>query len=243
MNNLIFTPDIDRGAYERIIDAAASQMRIGTEAFKESYKVFPGQLVLPIQLSPSVSSYQVSPRKGVNPFINGEIKLDQNDFFGVTGIGLRFGRATYSSDTGLYSNHGSFEKLTWPYEDVFTGSGEASALNNILNGTVSLSVSGDVLVDSLLGQDLCYKAQQATGSASDSINFGGDSGKRGYFPLTPQILLDASADNTLTVQLATGTITNIDGNTNATTRNLLYVMLWGWKIKNLSGKGLSACKV
>ena len=241
-----FTPDIDRGNYERIVALLSKQMGLTPEGFKAQYKVMPAVLKMGVYLNPGLSAYQLSPRKGVDPVIPNTILLDQNDFFGITGISMRIGRAAFSANT--YSNHGNYPVLTYPDPNYFTGNGTAAGkewegLQCIVNGQVGIGVNNDAMVDPILAQELFYNPE-ATYTATPLAypRFGGSQGERGMYPLTPQIILDASADNQVTVNLANGAKLNIDGNISATTvdsgvRNILYVMLSGWKIKNLAGAG------
>lgn len=246
MNNITITPDIRRGDYERIIDEIASQMGVGPKTLKESYKIYPKLLVLPIQLDPTVTNYSVSPRKAVDTPIPGEIKVDQNDFFAIAGMGLRFGRAAYNSGNGAITNHGNYVKHTYPDPAFYAGTNEAAALNNIMNGTVSLQVSGDTLLDGLLGQEMCWQSDgRYVSSPAAQPAFGGAQMQRVPFPLTPCIVIDGNADNRFNINLGNGSNTNIDGSAASATKNFLYVVLDGWQIKNLSGGGLNiaACRV
>ena len=65
------------------------------------------------------------------------------------------------------------------------------------------------------------------------------------FPFTPIIVLDGNADNNINITLGNGSNTNIDGSTGAATKNLLYVVLDGWQVKNLAAgnNNLMSCRV
>lgn len=246
MNNIFISPDPNRATYERIVDMLAQQLSKGGQMYsaddiRAAYKIYRSQLVMGVALNPGLSSYTLSPRKGVDPTVQGTILLDQNDFFGIDKIGLRFGKADYASATGAVSNLGNYRKWTWPTPKVFGGAGEAAALQTILQGNFAVTVSSDTLVDGLLCQDLCYVNDNAdTTTGEPLLTFGGNDGDRGLFDLTPQLILDASADNGFVINLASGTKTVIDGSyAGSTTRNFLYVVASGWKIKNLAGAGLT----
>jgi hypothetical protein len=254
MQPLIISPDSQRGTYERVVGDLASLMGIGADAFKQTYKVFQSTVLMATPLSSGISSYSLSPRKGVDPLIPTAVLLDQNDFFAVSGIGLRYARATYSSTNQSLSQFGNYPKLTYPDATFFngnpaTGLDEWQCLQTIQNGTLSISVTGDTLLDSVSCQELTAKLQTGYNSSGPVLpQFGGSEGDRGIFPITPQLILDASADNLITVQLADGDKAVIDGSVDSsgaatTHRNILYVVLYGWKIKNFSGKGVSACRI
>lgn len=246
MDQNIFTPDIQRGTFERVVGTIAAQMGISPDQFKRGFKVMPSVLKLGQYLNPGLSTYALSPRKAVDPAIPNTILLDQNDFFAITGIGLRIGRAEFAA--GVYSNHGNYPLMTFPDPNYFTGNGsvvgsEPNGLQCLVNGTVGISVNNDAQVDGILAQELFFNPDGTyTSSPVAFPSFGGSEGERGIFPLTPQIILDAAADNAIVVNLANGAKANIDGAISATTtdsgkRNILYVVLYGYKIKNLSGSG------
>jgi len=256
MNNIYISPDQKRQAYERIVSDVAAQMGIGANQFKQQYKVFQSTVLMGAYLESGLSAYSLSPRKGVNPIISTEVKLDQNDFFAVEGMGLRFGRATYSSGNGQYSQHGNYNKFTYPFPSAFngvpaTGLNEYQCLQTILNGTLQVSVTGDTLLDSIACQELVFSQYPGTDDPSFDTNaqtIGGTDGQRGIFPITPQLILDASADNQFQLNLADGDKTVINGSVDdggdpSAHRNLIWLVLYGWKIKNLSGAGVAACRV
>lgn len=245
-----FTPDVQRGTFERVVGLLASQMNLSVQQFMAQYKVMPSVLKLAAYLNTGLSAYTLSPRKGVDQLIPNTNLLDFNDFFAISGIGHRIGRADYASS--VYSNHGNYPLLTYPDPNYFSGSGttagsEANSLQCLVNGTTAITVNNDAMVDGIVSQELFYNPD---GTYIDSPitfpQFGSDDGKRGIFDLTPQIILDASADNGIVVTLANGAKGNIDGSistgtTDSGKRNILYVMLYGWKIKNLAGAGNAAC--
>lgn len=253
MGPILFTPETDRAQYHRIVASLAKQLNMSNEQVIAQYKIMPFILKMATYLSPSKSNYSLSPRSGVNnPAISTAQLLDQNDFFAIGNIGLRFGRAAYAS--GLYSNHGNYPQFTYPDPNYFNGTGttagsEAASLQCIVNGTVGLKVSGDFVIENLSAQDLCFNPISTYASSPLAYpQFGGDrSESRGQYPVTPNYIIDAMADNEFTIQLpADGAKGNIDGSistgtTDSGLRNILYVVAEGWKIKNLAGAGVT-CK-
>lgn len=247
-----FTPDVKRGTYERVVETIAASMGLDAATFKKQYKVMPSVLKLGVALNPGLSNYRLSPRKGVDTPVPNAILLDQNDFFAVEGMGLRLGRAAFASNA--YSNHGNYPVMTYPDPNYFTGNGTAvgkewESLQTLVNGSVSILVNNESMLDPTLAQEFFFNPE-ATYTASPLANprFGGSDGERGIYPVTPQLVLDASADNAISIDLANGAKLNIDGSISTATtdsgvRNFLYVVLYGWKVKNLSGSGANCSKV
>ena len=254
MTPITISPDPNRAVYDRITGLLAAQMGISVEQFIGNYKVMPSQVLMGVALTPGSSSYTLNPRKGVDPAIPGTVLLDQNDLFAVTGIGLRLGRAAFASNA--YSNHGNYPKLTFPDPNYFTNTGtavgtELIGLMNLVNGTLQIGVQGDVQIDPIPAQSLFYNPPATYTSSPVAIpQFGSTPAEQGFFSLTPNLILNADADNAITIQLANGAKLNIDGNistatTDSGTRNILYVVLNGWKVKNGAGlgTGLSCARV
>jgi hypothetical protein len=226
-------------------------MGIAVEQFVNQYKVMWSELCLAAYLNTGLSIYSLSPRKGVNqPSIPTENLLDFNDFFAIAGMGIRLGRADFASNA--YSNWGNKPKLTYPDPSYFSGNGSAAgkeweSLQCLVNGTISITVNNDAMMDPTLAQDFFYNPTASyTASPLEYPGFGGSTEKRGIVPVTPQIILDASADNNVILNLAQGAKLNIDGSistgtTDSGVRNILYVILAGWKIKNLAGAGNAVC--
>jgi hypothetical protein len=247
-NNIIVTPDRSRGDFQRIAESIASSMGLPVDAFLRQYKIMKQILKLGAYLNPATSTYTLSPRKGVDLLIPGTVLLDQNDFFAINSLGLKIGRAAFSG--GIYSNHGNYPSLTYPDPAYFTGTGtsagsEATSLLTLVNGVTSISVNNDVQMDGVLNQDLMLNPQRQYVAASlTPPQYGGwDEASRGFYDITPNLILDASADNGIVVTLSpNGARGNIDGavstgTTDSGVRNIVYVCLEGWKIKNLAGAG------
>jgi hypothetical protein len=248
MDNITISPDVNRAVYDRLTELLSKQMGLSVVQFTGAYKVMPSQIVMAVALNTGTSVYTLNPRKTVDAPVPGTVLLDQNDWFAATGISLRLGRADFAGNT--YSNHGNYPKLTYPDPNYFTGTGttagsELKSLLNIVNGTISVSVQGDAQIDPIPAQSLFFNPMATyTSSPVAYPQFGGSPEEQGFYSLTPNLILDASADNTFNIALANGAKGNIDGaistgTTDSTVRNFLYVFVSGWKIKNLGGTGAS----
>lgn len=242
MSNInIFAADPNRNDLQRALENLAASKGITTEQLMSDYNITPFVVVMAQYLSVTASSYSLHPRNGVDPAIPGTALLDQNDVFIANGISAKIGRAAYAN--GVYSNHGMYPKLTYPDPTYFTGNGttagvEAAQLLELVNGQVSLNVQSTSVIDKL-SADVLFTNPQRAYSAGSLQQF---NQQDTFFPLQPIFTLDAMADNEIQFQLATGVKGNIDGNISSTTtesgvRNILYVLLKGWKVKNFANGG------
>lgn len=244
----LYPPSDARSDYERVVALIAQSMTISPDDVKKTYNIMPSVLKMGLYLQPGVSTYNFYPRKGVDQTaVPDSVLLDQNDWFVANGLGLRFSRCDWASGN-VYSNWGNYVPLTFPDPAFFTYTStsigtEAQGLNCVTNGTASVTVAGTPMIDNLLCSELTFRGDKTyTTSPVAYPSFGGDAGKRGFFAQTPTLILDAMADNAVVINLNKGTLTNIDGNISATTtasttRNTLYVLLNGWKIKNFANGG------
>jgi hypothetical protein len=246
MTPITISPNKDRATYDRIVELLAGQFNLLPADFTKQYKVMPSQIIMARALNPGLSSYSFSPRKAVDPNVTGTVLLDQNDWFAADAVGLRVGRMSFAG--GVYSNTGNNKKFTFPDPNFFTYTGSAvgneiDGLMTIVNGTFDVSVQGDSQVDPMPAESLFFNPMSTyTSSPVAYPQFGGTQEEQGFYSLTPNLIFDASADNQFRVIVADGLKSNIDGaistaTTDSTKRNFLYVVVKGWKIKNLGGTG------
>jgi len=221
--------------YVRVATALASRLGITPDQFVASYKFYDDELYLPKALSVSQTQYDFNPVRGLDSLVPTAILMDKSDLFAITSIGLIFTRATYASATDTLSGYGDFPGYTYPYAAVFTGTAEQSGLLNVVSGQVALSVNSDqqfnIPARRMVYADEYINAQVAT------IKYGGASnGEQGLLDLNQIVVMDGENQNTISVTLASGgTLTNINGNTNATTRNILAVRITGFRVRNMAG--------
>lgn len=252
MTNVMIAPDSGRFFLDRVVNSVAKTFGISPEQARQSYKFAPQTIIIGQPLKPNLSSYNFSPRNNVGVSYNSGIRLDQNDFFGVKSIGLKFGRATYASNSGQYSNFGNYPKLSYPYVNYFVGNpasglDEWQCLQTVVNGEYVLTVNSDQIISSDACSKLVYAAQRAYSDQTQEvelpqINGLADPASRGLFTIDPNYVLDMNVDNLITVNLADGDTAVIDGSVDdsgaATAyRNFLWVEMEGVVIKNMASGG------
>lgn len=258
MNNVTISTDKTRADFERMVTAVANERGLPTEVARTGFKNMPHILKLGAYLSPGQNSYTFNVRRSIDAPIPGEIKMDTSDAFNVVGIGIRFSKADFAS--GAYSNHGNFLHLTYPDPAYFDGapaSGtvkpEHAALQCVLNGTLEAQVAGDKIFDGIAANFfVCNPDATYTDASASTIahpGFGGSVERQGFTNITPQFILQGENDNAFVLNVAAGDRTLIDGNLNAagaaaTTRNIVWLYLLGFKIKNFAAPpaSLSACR-
>jgi hypothetical protein len=233
-----------RSNYLRVADAVSGMLGISREAFISQYKFYDNELKLLTPLQPSQSSYTLNPVRGLDSNVPSSFLMDKSDLFAVTGVGLAFTRATYASASNSLSQYGNYPEYSYPYAAVFTGSNEQTGLLNVVRGSVALSVNADQQWE--IPADRMVFANQYINSQTQTIQIGGNDAHQGILNLNSIVIMDGENQNTLTVNLAQGgLLTNIDGNTNETTRNILCIRLIGFRIRNVANGGFSAanCRV
>lgn len=248
MPNIQIPADRGRSNFLRAAGQVAKMMGLPTvEALLEQYKVYDSELKMPMLLQPGTTSYTFNPVTGITTPVPGEIKIQKNDWFAVTGVGLRFTRAAYASSNGTLSNYGNYDEYTFPYASIFTGAGigagatEANCMLTVVRGNIGLSVNNDEQWR-LPCKTLTYTNQQLDNDSPETIVFGPGSEAQGLFQLNGIIILNGGVDNLLTLNLLNGDTSNIDGNNDdaGTTRNLVMPVLQGILIKNVANGGYSA---
>lgn len=244
MQQQILPADNGRSNYLRVAGTVAGMLGIPVDQFVTGYKFYDDELVLLQALSTAQTQYVFNPVKGLDTPVPTQNLMDKSDLFAVTGVGVFFTRATYTSATGLLSAFGNYEQQTYPYAAVFSGTNEQAGLLNIVRGTVALSVNSDqqwkVPVDRMVFKKEFVQSQVTT------IQYGGDNASQGLLDLNALVIMDGENQNQIILDLATGgTLTNIDGNTNATTRNIIGIKLIGFRVRNVANGGFTAanCRV
>ena len=129
--------------------------------------------------------------------------LNLQDAFVVSRIGV-FVAAPASSTTT------AFPYFTYPNAQTFTTAGAATALYNLYNGNMSITVNNRQIVPSwdLYKHLYVPQTQQATSTGTNTAIDQNDASEYGYYPVEPNIVLVGSKNNQVTLNLpaAIGTL-------------------------------------
>lgn len=173
---------------------------LGQAVLSQSY------LRLEVNLSTSITNYQfpvlVNDVSSSNTTsFNTEQRLNLQDAFYVSQIGLFFGVPSSSTDT-------SFQLCTYGNPYIFSASNTADSLYNWYNSSLSLTVNNRQIVPAY---DLYrhYSVPQTQGgnayttAQTKAFTDQQDGGTSAFYPIEPGWVLVGSKQNTLQVQLAT----------------------------------------
>lgn len=256
MQPIMIAPDPTRAFYDRVVRSVSAAFGISEEQVRRDYVLSPETVQVGAQLQPNQTTYQLNPRNNVGTSYPTDNRLDQNDYFAVQAIGLKFGRATYNSSNGQLSQFGNYPKFTYPDPNYFNGNpasglDEWQCLQTILNGKLSLLVGSQQVIPQDQVQKFVYNPWATYSSsplALPQYNGVADPASRGNFNLPMNFILDLNQDNNFNIVLADGDTAVIDGSVTSagaatTHRNILWLELEGIVIKNMGGnrQGNMAC--
>ena len=157
-----------------------------------------------VAMSTSVTSYQipilVNSQQGNNFVTNNFLALQ--DAFVVSKIGIFVAIPASSTTT-------AFPLYTYPNASAFTTSGASTALYNLYNGKLSVTVNNKQIVPSWDVYKHLYVPQTQQGAASTATTIDeNDATEFGYYPVEPNLVFVGSKNNVITIDLpaAIGTL-------------------------------------
>ena len=208
------------------------------EYAKDGKIVVPGYLRIEQKIVNGKTKYDFAITRDSNSDSPTELKLDRNDLFKVTDVGLFLMRrdSTLIGHEVLqtYANYIAFPPVGSPF--TFN----PTHLESFYNGKLSLVVGQTKWIEGLDTRRFRYVGAQQESLTTDGntpptiINFiqqsSGDE-KSGFIEMTPQITLDGNQKNQLSIEapIASG---HIVANTAANTNNYLVVVFRGLLITN-----------
>lgn len=172
-----------------------------------------------------------------------DIKLDRNDGFFVSHIGLVLAKQDTSTTPPRYANS---QEFTHPDPNFFVGLAsswnEWASLYTVYNGLLTLTTGNAERIKDLFTGNFLYNPNRPTllnGADPDNLQeFGGSHlSQRGFYELAEMLGLSGQDNNDVKVVLGPGNTAIIDGSVNAagtaaTTRNVLRLKLQGFKVVN-----------
>jgi len=175
-----------------------------------------------------------------------EKKLNRNDLFFATHFGLCI---TKQDDTN--DNYGNYPLFTYPEPEFFLGNDGASlleweALETVFAGKLSFKTKSVERITDFLTHNFRYVPERVLSvSTTNSYNthpqYGPTDEARGYYQLTPSLVIDGNQNNTVNVALGRGDRTVIAGgidaaNLSVDTSNVLVLLLHGFSVSNAAEK-------
>ncbi len=243
MGNTIL--DKTGGSFAVIIEKIAKTLGIAVEQLMEQYLVTFHSLEAWRYLDPNQSKYDFTFNAGVSTPVPGESLLDKNSWFGIIGMSLCFKKCDYAAATSTYSNHGNYGVKTWPTPQYFNGPASAAGktewqnLMTIEEGKVSLRSGTADMFNSFKAREFFLQGVSSESlSPLDHQQYGPSLDERGFFQYAPHFILDGGQDNVMSIELANGDRSIIDGNNNplTNTRNMLGARLFGVIVRNTNAK-------
>lgn len=169
-----------------------------------------------------------------------DIKLDRNDGFFCTHIGLTISKQNTSVTPQQYANEAEF---TSPDPNYFVGVAsswpEWKSLMTLYNGLLTLSTGNAERIKDLSTSNFYYSPNRPyllNGADPDQMpEYGPDLKQRGFYELGEMLGLSGQDNNDVRITLGPGNYSIIDGSVNAAgtavnTRNVVRLKLQGFKV-------------
>jgi hypothetical protein len=192
-------------------------------------KVSPSFLRVAVLLDPSKSTYTFETKKDVGTIVANDRRLDNNDSFVITDLGMMLlAENPATPGVGLLQ--------TYPNNQVFPAVANEitpSHLNVLYQGSFQVKVNDTVFVEAIpTNKMLCIRTTQQSAAGNFSERFGKD----GTVELNPDITLNGSQKNQITLNLTTFSGLQIQHVT-AATRNYVVFYAYGFLITGGSNVG------
>jgi hypothetical protein len=164
-----------------------------------------------VAMSTSTTSYQIPilvNSTGANTNFSTNRLLQLQDAFVVASIGIFVAAPAASTTT-------AFPLFTYPNAVTFSTAGAATALYNLYNGSMSVTVNNRQIMPAWDLYRHLYVPQFQQGSSSSATNGGidqNDATEYGYYPVEPNIVLVGSKNNVINLELP-GAISTLQAST------------------------------
>lgn len=217
---------------------------------KDTFIISERTLRLEAVLEPGRNNYELQIKENPGSDRPLERKLNQNDGFVISHIGLGI---TRQDESGAVKKYGNFPIFNNPDPNYFVGAQggntEAEGLYCIYNGDLSLKTNNTELIQQFnLLHTLCVPERGYTKLAAPQVadelpQFGPNLESKGFYPYSVNQILNGQDNNTVSVNLGKGSTALIDGAVDGAgaavnTRNVLVVFLHGYEIAEAAQSGL-----
>lgn len=213
---------------------------------KGDIRIFATQLTMEAALSPNKSTLTFNLGSNANGVFNGTTSLssllEKNDIFFASGARIQIAKYLREKGTQNAFQGGNSPRFTYPDKNIFLDPTEWYSLFNIWNGKLRF-LTGSTQRFEMPTYDLLHtpSTQDAATFANFLHEFNGknDHASRGYYNFGGMILLNGQENNELSLTLAGGNMTNIDGSSYNVTiggidyevRNYVLISLDGFLAK------------
>lgn len=234
------TPDISRADFNRMLNT----LNISAN----DYLIHQDTLRIEAILSSSNNRYKLNFFENPGSDNPSEKKLNRNDVFAVTHISLGVAKYNPSSTPVNWSGVVYFNEDGNYFEG---NNGESAALLTVWNGLLKLKTSTNDRVEDFktnilrMVPERGYQKLASPQTADEHAMYGGNGGMdaKGFFKLTPNIILNGQQDNFAELVLGQGAKTGIEGTVDSagdavTTRNLLVFQAHGFLIHDAANPAL-----
>lgn len=229
------SPDIARADFNRML------RRLGVNP--EEFLINQDTLRLEKKLSADRSSYQFDLYQNSGSDRPLEKKLNRNDVFCITHLALGVCKEDTSTNPAQYANSRTYHSADPNY---FAGAPagqvkEFVSVQTAWNGKLTIKTNTTDRLQEFLTQLLEYIPERGhTLQAGSQLNdewgqYGPSLEEKGFFKLTPNIILNGQQNNKILMDLGEGDISSIEGTadsggTAVNTRNVLVLLLHGFTI-------------
>lgn len=165
-----------------------------------------------------------------------EEKLDRNSMFAITHVRLGIAKQNKVAEPAQYANYKVF---TTNDANYFTGAGEATSLAPVYNGKMGIRTDNVERLQDFLTSMLEYIPERgyinfvAPQVADEFPMVGTSLDEKGFFALTPQIIISGDQQNDVLLTLGQGNISAIAGDPTADETNVLVLELAGFHVANI----------
>lgn len=231
-----FSTDIERANYDRVVEFMRRRNPSTNFIINQS------SLLIEKVLVDNQSNYEFDLYENKTSDRNLEVKLNRNDLFFATHIGL-----SIRQQDAVAGNYANYPLFTYPDQQVFlgvpaSGLAEYQCLEALYAGLITIVTSPVKRLENFPTFHLRYVPEQQEDTTNNFVaGYGATNERRGLFPLSPMIILDGYENNTVELEVGEGDLATLAGGIDAMagsldTSNIAVIIIHGFKVLNGSQK-------